>query len=115
MCVGDLEIWPKLAGRTVQLKSSYYVLFEISDGLSALDHIQPIINDFGIRGRMPRYKLGRYGPHSNDALFEVDSPSNIIVQNMSRTNGNIVRYSRPYVFDSIMPETAASFTFASEY
>ena len=26
-------------------------------------------NEFGIRGLIPRYKLGRYGPHSKDALF----------------------------------------------
>ena len=41
----------------------------MSETLSALDHIKPMSNEFGIRGRIPRYKLGRYGPHSNDALF----------------------------------------------
>ena len=65
-----------------------------------MDHIKPISNEFGIRGRMPRYKLGRYGPHSNDALLKVDSPSDVVanasvmVQNMSRISGNIVSYSQ---------------------
>jgi len=69
----------------------------MSGGLSALAHIKPISNEFGIRGRMPRYRLGRYGPHSNDALLEVDSPSDVVanasikVQNMSRISGNIAK------------------------
>lgn len=90
-----------------------------------MDHIKPISNEFGIRGRMPRYRLGRYGPHSNDALLEVDSPSDVVanasikVQNMSRISGNIVTTARVYFMCSIafssqvLPEpqeTAASFT-----
>ena len=65
-----------------------------------MDHIKPISNEFGIRGRIPRYRLGRYGPHSNDALLEIDSPSDVVanasikVQNMSRISGNIVSYSQ---------------------
>jgi len=42
----------------------------------------------------PKYRLGRYGPHSNDALLDDDSPSDafanasIQVQNMSGKSGN---------------------------
>jgi len=55
---------------------------------------------------MPRYRLGRYGPHSNDALLEVDSPSDVVeyasikAQNMSEMSGNIARYSQRCVFNS---------------
>ena len=68
-------------------------------------------NEFGVRGRMPRYRLVRYGPHNNDALLEADTPSDVVAnasikaQNMSRVSGNIVRYSQgvhvqPCVFKS---------------
>lgn len=99
MCDVDLVVWLRSVDRTVQLKSSRCVLLEISEGLSALDHIRPISNEFGIRGRMPRYRLGRYGPHSNDALLEIDSPSDVArrapikAQNMKRMSGNMARYS----------------------
>ena len=72
----------------------------MSEGSSALDHIKPISKEFGIRGRMPRYRLGRYGPHSNDALLEVDSLSDVVAnasikgQKLSRMNANIVSYSQ---------------------
>ena len=97
MCVGDLKIWPKLVDRIMRLESSRCVLFEISEGLSALDHIKPISNEFGIRGRIPRYKLGRYGPHSSDALLEVDTSSDVVgnasikAQILSRMSSNIAR------------------------
>lgn len=99
MCVGDLEVWLRSVNRSVHSESFWCVLLEISEGLSALDHIRPISNEFGIRGRMPRYRFGRYGPHSNDALLEIDSPSDftrrapIKAQNMSRMSGNMARYS----------------------
>jgi hypothetical protein len=65
-----------------------------------LDHIKLISNEFGIRGRIPRYRLGRYGPHSNDALPEVDSPSDVVAnasikaKNMNRISGNMMSYSQ---------------------
>lgn len=106
MCAGDLEVWLQLVDRTVQLESSGCVLFKISEGSSALDHIKPISNEFGIRGRMPRYRFGRYGPHSNDALLDVDRSSRVVgnasikVQNMSRMSGNMVKCSVPCVVES---------------
>ena len=42
----------------------------------------------------PKYRLGRYGPHGNDALLDVDSSSDAVadasiqVQNMSGISGN---------------------------
>lgn len=57
-------------------------------------------NDCGIRGRMPRYRFGRYGPQSNDELLKVNCPSEVIVhgsikaQNMNRISGNIASYSQ---------------------
>ena len=84
----------------------------MSEGLSTLDHIKPISNEFGIRGRMPRYRLGRYGPHSNDALFDVDGPSDVFgnastkAQKMSRVSGNMTRYSQPWV--CFNPSTAVA-------
>ena len=33
-----------------------------------LDHSSPVNSDFGKRGRTPKYKFGRYGPHNNDAF-----------------------------------------------
>lgn len=59
-------------------------------------------NEFGIRGRMPRYRLGRYGPHSSDALLDDDSPSDGFgnaltnAHRMSRTSENMTKYSIPY-------------------
>lgn len=108
MCAGDLAVWPALVDKTAQLEASWCVLFEISEGLSALDHIRPISNDFGIRDRMPRYRLGRYGPHSNDALLCVDGPSDVIgngnasikAQNMSRMSCTMARYRQPCIFTS---------------
>lgn len=42
---------------------------------SRFPHIKPAIKGFSdILGRMPRYRFGRYGPHSKDALF-VDTVS----------------------------------------
>lgn len=60
-----------------------------------MDHINPISSEFGIRGRIPRYRLGRYGPHSNDELLQVGSSSDtagnasIRAQNTSRTSSNM--------------------------
>jgi len=103
----------------VQLESFRCILFEISRGLSALDHIKPISNEFGIRGRMPRYRLGRYGPHSNDALLEVHSPSDVAgnasikAQNMSRLDDSIARYSRPCIFKSSTARAARDSDYTS--
>jgi len=36
-----------------------------------LDHSSPVSRDFGRRGRTPKYRLGRYGPHNNEA-FEAE-------------------------------------------
>jgi len=69
-------------------------------------------NEWGIRGRMPRYRLGRYGPHSNEALLKTDSPSDagrnasMEAQNMSRMNGNIARYSQPCILKPSNAEAA---------
>ena len=60
------------------MESSEYVLSKVFGGSSALDHIKPISNDIGIRGRMPTYRLGRYGPHSSDALLEFGSSSDVV-------------------------------------
>lgn len=51
------------------------VFFETSEGSSTLDHIKPMSNEFGIRGRRPTYKFGRNGPHSNEALPEIGEGS----------------------------------------
>jgi hypothetical protein len=68
-----------------------------------MDHIKPMSNEFGIRGRMPKYRLGRYGPHSNDMLLETDRPSDVVgnaslsAQMMTRMSGNIARCGQtPY-------------------
>jgi len=36
-----------------------------------LDHNSPVSRDFGKRGLTPKYRFGRYGPHSNEA-FEAE-------------------------------------------
>ena len=88
------------------MESFTRVLFEMSEGSSALDHIKPMSNEFGIRGRMPTYRFGRYGPHSNDALLGIRKSSivagNALVkaQSTSRMAGNIAEYSQPCDFGS---------------
>ena len=33
-----------------------------------LDHSSPVRRELGRRGRTPKYRLGRYGPHSREAF-----------------------------------------------
>lgn len=103
MCVGDLEVRPELVTSTAQSEVFSSLLFEMSVGSSIFDHIKPISNEFGIRGRMPRYKLGRYGPHSNDALSGLTSPSDVVAnapikeQNTSRVHESIFDHDQAVV------------------
>lgn len=50
----------------------YYILSAIVAGSSELDHIKPRSSESGLRGRMPKYRLGRYGPHSKDVLIDTE-------------------------------------------
>ena len=55
-------------------------------------------NELGTRGRIPRYKFGRYGPHNNDALFASNGPVAVnckvvmTVQSKSRISKDMMKY-----------------------
>ena len=55
-------------------------------------------NELGMRGRIPRYKFGRYGPHNNDALFAsswllaVNCEVVMAVQSKSRISEDMMKY-----------------------
>ncbi len=68
------------------------------DASSALDHIKPISKESGMRGRMPKYRLGRYGPQRNDTLLALELSSQPVwyasINNMTRMRRNITRYGK---------------------
>lgn len=54
-----------------------------------------------MRGRMPKYRLGRYGPQRKDTLLAVEISSHPVwyasIENMSKMRKNITRYEKHWL------------------